>query len=66
MKLFEKKEEGIFREAIEGMVYPGSGKAVIAAIDVRSLMSLRISFQGARYTAMSLMDFTESAARPNF
>jgi ABC-type sugar transport system substrate-binding protein len=37
MKLFGKKAEGTFREAIEGMVYPGSGKAVIAAIDVRSL-----------------------------
>ena len=37
MKLYEKKAEGTFREAIEGMVYPGGGKAVIAAIDARSL-----------------------------
>ncbi len=37
MNLYEKKAEGTFREAIEGMVYPGSKKAVVAAIDVRSL-----------------------------
>lgn len=37
MKLYEKSSDAIFRQAIEATVYPGSGKAVVAAIDVKSL-----------------------------
>jgi ribose transport system substrate-binding protein len=35
--LYEKKAEETFRQTIEGTVYPGSGEAIIAAIDVDSL-----------------------------
>lgn len=35
--LYEKKNEETFRQTIEGTVYPGSGEAIIAAIDVESL-----------------------------
>lgn len=35
--LYEKRNEETFRQTIEGTVYPGSGEAIIAAIDVDSL-----------------------------
>lgn len=37
VRLYEKKNEETFRQTIEGTVYPGSGEAIIAAIDVESL-----------------------------
>lgn len=35
--LYEKQDEDTFRQTIEGTVYPGSGEAVIAALDPESL-----------------------------
>lgn len=37
MELYEKKTDETYRQTIESAVYPGSGQAVIAAIDVKSL-----------------------------
>lgn len=37
MTMFEKKEEGTFRKAIEELVYPGSRKVVVIALDQSSL-----------------------------